>query len=53
MPPFIAANASSSEIGVGVQVIFISPCYEQSESREYCMEKMPLTGLDSLLPLSR
>jgi hypothetical protein len=29
MPPFIAANASSSETGVDVQVIFISPCYEQ------------------------
>jgi hypothetical protein len=40
MPPFIAANPSSSETGVGVQVILISPCYEQSESREHGLERM-------------
>jgi hypothetical protein len=50
MPPFIAANASSSETGVGVQVILISPCYENCE---YGVERMLRLGSDSLLRLSR
>ena len=41
MPPFIAANACSSEIGVDLQVILMSPCYVESVSREYSVKRMP------------
>ena len=38
MPALIAAKASSSLTGVGVQVIFMSPCCERARAVSMCEE---------------